>query len=266
MHWWNYFFKSVRNIACEDYRCIRVKKGKKEKSDACKKGEKTLERYFDDAWEIDALRTLRFVFYLRDCRKGKGEKKLFRALVRHMRESGKIDHLKVNLQLIPEYGSWKDIPLCFLGTKLESLSIILMVDQLKRDKNTEHPSLCAKYVPSEGGAMDRKHKVAKKIAEQLNVSLTGYRKEYLVPLRKKLQIVEREMCANEWDNINYEHVPSIASMKYQKAFRTHDEHRYQQYLNDVKTGKKKLNTSPTSKTTKVTFINFAILIILLKCL
>lgn len=241
------FFKSVRNMPCTDYRCITVKKSKKEKtSDRGRNtvhGEKTLEEYFDAAWASDPLRTLKFLFYLRDCRGGKGERKLFRALVRHMRETGREDHLLANLKHIPFFGSWKDISVCFFGTPLEEMAIGLIADQLRLDQNAEHPSLCAKYAPSEGGAIDKAHQAATKVSNNLGVNLTRYRKRFLVPLRAQLNIVEREMCAREWESIEYEKVPSLAGSHYKKAFTRHDEDRYTEYLGSVQRGEKKMNTS-----------------------
>ena len=238
------FFKSVRNIPCTDYRCIKVKKGKNEIEDSSVSDEsKTLEHYFNLAWDSDPLRTLKFVFYLRDCRGGKGEKKLFRALVRHMRERGLSHHLEANLNLIPFYGSWKDVPICFFGTALEEQAITLIADQLRKDISTERPSLCAKYAPSEGGAIDKKHHAAYKIASKLGATPTRYRKHYLVPLRSKLNIVERDMCSNNWSEIEYEKVASIAGSRYKAAFNCHDEQRYKEYLAGVQRGEKKMNTS-----------------------
>lgn len=245
------FFKSVRGMACTDYQAVQPKK----KTVPPKKIEnlnKSLEEYFDEAWETDAENALKFVFYLRDCRMnkkgidsigGKGEKQLFRALIRHLRETGRGEHILANLQHIPFYGSWKDILMCFVGTEFEEVALELMAKQLKQDIGSERPSLCAKYAPSEGGAFDRQYGLAGKLAKHLHTSLTGYRKNYLVPLRKRLNIVEQAMCAKQWETINYETVPSIAGKNYKKAFRRNDETRYSKYLESVTKGEKKMNTS-----------------------
>jgi hypothetical protein len=34
-------------------------------------------------------------------------------------------------------------------------------------------------------------------------------------------VVETQMCANDWDNINFSHVPSVAARNYKKAFNRH---------------------------------------------
>lgn len=240
------FFKSVRDIKCTDYRSIPVKESKKKLHGNNPPGSRTLEQYFDAAWEQDQLLTLKFVFYLRDCREGKGERKLFRALIRHLRESGRIQHLAKNLQHIPTFGTWKDLSLCFFGTELEDEVVSLIAEQLKKDKNQSADlpvSLCGKFAPREKGPFDRTHKAATKIAKALGVSLTGYRKQYLTPLKARLRLVERDMCAKEFEKIDYSHVPSIAGSNYSDAFKKHDAKRYAAYLESVKKGEGKMNTS-----------------------
>lgn len=243
------FFKSVRDITCTDYRSIPVKDSKKHKQGSSPlnpEGTRTLEQYFDAAWEADALRTLKFVFYLRDCREGKGERKLFRALIRHLRESDRTEHLAKNLSHIPFFGTWKDLSLCFFGTALEGQAVSLIAVQLQQDKDTgdgKAVSLCGKFAPREKGPFDRQHQAAAKIAKALGVSLPRYRKQYLTPLKAKLRLVERDMCAKAFEKIDYSHVPSIAGSNYAEAFKKHDGERYSAYLESVKKGESKMNTS-----------------------
>jgi len=201
-----------------------------------------LEDYFWAAWDENPLLAMKFVFYLRDCRGGKGEKKLFRALIRALRESIYDVAVLRNMNAIPEYGSWKDIVTCFFGTHFESQAVELIAKQLTEDFKSETPSLCAKYAPSEGGAVDRKHGAASKVARQMSLTPREYRK-MLSGLRAKLNIVEREMCAKKWETIDYEKVASIAGSRYKDAFSKHDSERYLKFLSDVKSGKAKMNTS-----------------------
>lgn len=250
------FFKSVRDIPCTDYQAVPVKKGTKKgaKGDlytkvrhvrtvrTSDKGPKTLEDYFWNAWDANPVLTLKFVFYLRDCRGGKGEKKLFRALIRALRDSIHCDTVVHNMDKIPTYGSWKDIVTCFFGTWLEDKAIKLIAKQLVADRESETPSLCAKYAPSEGGAVDRKYKAAFKIAKHMGLTPREYRK-LLAGLRAKLNVVERDMCAKKWDSIEYQKVPSIAGSRYKDAFVRHDSERYAKFLTDVKSGKAKMNTA-----------------------
>ena len=70
-----------------------------------------------------------------------------------------------------------------------------------------------------------------------------FRKNYLTPLRNKIDIVETKMCKTDWKNINYENVPSIATKKYKNAFMKNDEERYMHYLNNVSKGIQKINVT-----------------------
>ncbi len=51
------------------------------------------------------------------------------------------------------------------------------------------------------------------------------------------------MSAREWEAINYETIPSQAHRKHVDAFKRHDETRYNEYLEEVKKGEKKIKTS-----------------------
>ena len=46
------------------------------------------------------------------------------------------------------------------------------------------------------------------------------------------------MCANEWGDMKYTRVPSVCMKRNKKHFEKHDKGRYEQYLEDVKAGKK----------------------------
>jgi hypothetical protein len=70
-----------------------------------------------------------------------------------------------------------------------------------------------------------------------------YRKEYLVPLRTHIDIVEKKLCEQKWGDINYENVPAVASKNLKNTFIKHDEERYKQYLEDVRNNKKKINVT-----------------------
>lgn len=73
-------------------------------------------------------------------------------------------------------------------------------------------SLCAKWLP-------RKGVIAHDLRAYLNYSPKFYRKR-LVELTN---VVETQMCQNNWDEINFNHVPSVASSRYKKAFYRHTE-------------------------------------------
>ncbi|KAJ4825697.1 hypothetical protein Tsubulata_001190 [Turnera subulata] len=66
------------------------------------------------------------------------------------------------------------------------------------------------------------------------------RKQVLVPLHKVLEIPEVYMCANKWESIPYNRVPSVAMKNYKPLFLDHDPERFNGYLEDVKKGDDKI--------------------------
>lgn len=87
---------------------------------------------------------------------------------------------------------------------------------------------------------NREH--AKALCKVWGVSQKEYRK--LI----KVDTTERKLTENRTEEINFEHVPSLAMLKYFKRFTngedTHE--RFTQYLEDVENGKAKLNISTTT--------------------
>jgi len=105
------------------------------------------------------------------------------------------------LKKIPELGRWDDI-FVFTDPDVKKAAYTMLGDAL-REKN----GLAAKWTP-------RKGEVAREIREFFGMSPKFYRKS-LVALTK---VVETQMCAKDWDNINFSHVPSVAASRYKKAF------------------------------------------------
>ena len=63
----------------------------------------------------------------------------------------------------------------------------------------------------------------------LHLNAREYRKT-LSRLREYLAVVDRKASLNQWNDINYNHVPSKANLKYRQAFLKHDEERRKAYL------------------------------------
>uniref|UniRef100_A0A7S4HV64 TROVE domain-containing protein n=1 Tax=Vannella robusta TaxID=1487602 RepID=A0A7S4HV64_9EUKA len=215
--------------------------------------EENLVPLLDAAWAESPEATLRIIFQTRDCRGGKGEKKIFYQALRWLHSKSPAVVSK-NLTHIPFFGTWKDLlAVCSTIPEIEGEVIDLFVERLKDDKrilevsesnkDEEVVSLCAKWAPTEKHSYDAKQKLAKKIAAKLCGSknaMKEYRTGYLVPLRNRLRITERFMCANEWDNIPYSTVPSRCMNRNKFAFVKHDEDRFQKYLLAAMSGKAKL--------------------------
>ena len=158
---------------------------------------------FVGAYTEDRELALRIALWARDARGGAGERELFRSILRHL-EKTDVDAAMALLKRVPELGRWDDI-FVFETDLLKKAAYAMLGDAL-REKN----GLAAKWTP-------RKGEVAREIREFFGMSPKFYRKS-LVALTK---VVETQMCANDWDNINFSHVPSVASTRYKKAFNRH---------------------------------------------
>ena len=62
-------------------------------------------------------------------------------------------------------------------------------------------------------------------------------------MRAYINVLERKMSDNEWKDIKYQAVPSKAMNVYRKAFYKHDSEGFVKYLEDVKSGRKKINSA-----------------------
>jgi hypothetical protein len=169
-------------------------------------------RVFSLAFSEDPISALRILFWARDIRGGAGERRVFRVCLDHLSKSNK-DAIIRNIHHIPEYGRWDDL-LVFFGTDIQDEAAKLIVEALD-SKN----GLCAKWMP-------RKGRIANELRKFMNMTPKDYRKT-LVSLTK---VVEQEMCAGKWNEINYSQVPSVAAARYQNAFYTRDLERYREYI------------------------------------
>jgi hypothetical protein len=154
---------------------------------------------------------LRVAAWLRDARGGAGERKLFRDILVYL-EKNDPEAAKALLKKVPELGRWDDI-FVFNSKELKSEAFTMLGDAL-RAKN----GLAAKWTPRQGP-------IAVEIREFFGMSPKFYRKS-LVEMTK---VVEQNMCANEWDGINFSHVPSVAAARYKKAFNRHTD-KYAEYV------------------------------------
>jgi hypothetical protein len=146
---------------------------------------------------------LRIAQWARDVRGGAGERQLFRDILVHLEKTDP-DAALALLRKVPEVGRWDDI-FVFTNPDLKSAAYTMLGDALR-----ERNGLAAKWTP-------RKGQVAAEVRSFFGMTPKQYRKS-LVALTK---VVETQMCAGDWDNINFSHVPSVASRNYKKAFNRH---------------------------------------------
>jgi hypothetical protein len=178
-----------------------------------------IENLFQKALAEDPLTALKLMFWSRDVRGGAGERKFFRVCLAYL-EKYYLGYLKKNAHLIPEYGRWDDV---FVVNKETYMPLVKEALEAKN-------GLVAKW-------MDRKGPIANEIRKALGLTPKDYRK-MVVNLSTT---VEQLMCSKHFEDINYEHVPSVAMNKYRKAFFKNDEGRFTDYIKDVKSGVSKMN-------------------------
>ena len=158
---------------------------------------------FTAAFVEDKEIALRIAAWSRDARGGAGERQIFRDILKHL-EATDTDAAVALMRKAPEVGRWDDL-LVVESSALKQVAFGMIQEALNADNG-----LCAKWMP-------RKGDIAVELRNFLGWSPKFYRKR-LVELTK---VVEQNMCANAWDEINFSHVPSVASARYKKAFNRH---------------------------------------------
>ncbi|GJN19167.1 hypothetical protein PR202_gb06410 [Eleusine coracana subsp. coracana] len=120
---------------------------------------------------------------------------------------------------------------------------------------TRDLSLAAKWCPSLDSSYDRSTLLCEAVARRLfpksefeDIPDAHYayrarerlRKAALVPLRRALKLPEVFISGRAWGDVSYTRVASVAMKNYRDLFLKHDGDRFNAYLADVKSGKKKI--------------------------
>ena len=199
---------------------------------------------------IDFITKFKYIFYVRDILQGMGERRTGRLLLKSMALKYPESTMAI-LHLIPVYGRWDDI-LCLYGihtyidraiTDFVKQTLIADCENAKAGKST---TLLAKWLPSVNSHCKETARNGHAMAMRLGLSDRDYRKT-LSALREYLNIVECNMSAKNYAKIDYSKVPSLAALKYKKAFMRNDMDRYQKYLDALTAGDKsvKVNAATT---------------------
>lgn len=197
---------------------------------------------FKNAFEEDETLALKCLFYIRDCRGGQGERRFFRVCMRWLAENHP-ERAAALAEYVPEYGRYDDWFKIYFGTPVEGQVIKMMKSQLSTDmfckKNAV--SLLAKWMPSENASSKETIRMAKEIRIAFGISAKEYR-QMLSKLRAKINVLERLMSANRWDEIEFDKIPSKAGLVYKNAFARRDiiAKKYERFAKDKTT---KVNAS-----------------------
>ena len=200
-------------------------------------------RLFITSYEEDPLYTMKWLMYARHIKLGLGERDVFRMMLTKIGDL----HPKMALQFIVgtelwNYGRWDDVLRIFFDTTSGILHDglgELIANQFRRDVMGcglgDSISLLAKWMPSNNTSSKQKRSEAAILQSLLHLNAREYRKT-LSRLREHLAVVDRKASLNQWNDINYNHVPSKANLKYRNAFLKHDEERRKAYLASLQKG------------------------------
>ena len=200
-------------------------------------------RLFITSYEEDPLYTMKWLMYVRHIKIGLGERDVFRMILTKIGDL----HPEMALQFIIgcelwNYGRWDDVLRIFFDTTSGILHDglgALIANQFRRDVIAcglgDSISLLAKWMPSNNTSSKQKRSEAVILQSLLHLSAREYRKT-LSKLREHLAVVDRKASLNQWNDINYNHVPSKANLKYRNAFLKHDEERRKAYLTSLQKG------------------------------
>jgi hypothetical protein len=187
--------------------------------------EEEINQLFLKAFMEDSNVAMKILFWARDIRGGAGERRVFKTILKDVAKASpkSISH---NIKYVPEYGRWDDL-LCLVDTPLENTALTLIADALNKGN-----ALCAKWMP-------RKGYLAAKVRDFMGLTHKDYRK-MLVAATK---VVETKMCNKDWENIEYDKVPSLAMSRYTRAFAINGGLNWIKYCDDLRMGKTKVNAN-----------------------
>ena len=178
---------------------------------------------FVSAYVEDRELALRITQWMRDVRGGAGERQLFRDVLMFV-AAYDIDATRALMHKTPEIGRWDDLLVIEGPLKQEAFA---MIAQALRDGNR----LCAKWMPRQGAK-----------AAELHAFMGWTPKQWRKTLVSLTNVVEQQMCANEWDAIVFDQVPSLASARYRTAFNRHTP-KFAEYVQKLATGEATVNAN-----------------------
>ena len=189
---------------------------------------------FRKAFAENPVYALKCLFYIRDVRGGQGERRFFRVVMKDL-AMNEVDVARRNLIHVPEFGRWDDL-YTFIGTPLQNDALQIMKDQLALDVECKTPSLLAKWLKSENTSSAESRRLGNITRQYLEMNHKQYRKTLSI-LRERINVLERLMSENRWDEIEFDKIPSKAGMKYKNAFARRDviKAKYEAFAKDTST-------------------------------
>ena len=188
---------------------------------------------FKNAYQENPEYALKCLFYTRSVRDGQGERRYFKVVYKWLAYYDSDAALR-NMKYIPEHGRWDDL-FCLFDTPLEADMKKFVTEQLALDVQCNTPSLLAKWMPSINAGKSSRV-MAQRFISHLKWTNKQYRKVLSI-LRERINVLERLMSANRWDEIEFDKIPSKAGFKYRNAFARRDiiKAKYESFIKDANT-------------------------------
>ena len=189
---------------------------------------------FKNAYEENPVYALKCLFYIRDIRGGQGERRFFRVCMNWLAKNHP-EAAERNMKYIAEYGRWDDL-YTFIDTPLSVEALEIIKKQFMLDLSCKTPSLLAKWLKSENASSKETKRLAEITRQYFGLSHREYRKALSI-LRARINVLERLMSQNKWDEIEFDKIPSKAGLIYKNAFARRDilKERYQAFAKDKTT-------------------------------
>lgn len=171
--------------------------------------------HFMAALAEDENLAIRTLLWARDIRGGAGERQTFRSLLAKLEAynpalAGRI------MYKVPFLGRWDD-----LFAYADPINRCAAYDMIRAALNAGD-GLCAKWMPRKGA-------IAAALTRHFGMTPKQYRKT-IVGLTN---VVETQMCAKQWNEIDFSKIPSLASARYQKAFGRNASEAYSAYIREL---------------------------------
>jgi len=218
-----------------------------------------IRKYLKECVNYSVDDTFKLLFQLRDREKeGKGERSAFLTSFNFLLMNSDVtrDRCLANLENVPYYGRWKDLFDIYSANQLddtlrdeildytaEQLETDLANSQSDKDEIRRSVSLCAKWIPSEGHGVDKKCGFTSHLAKYMQLTKGELRKRYITPLRQHINVTERLICSQRFEEIDYKTVPGGCMKKERKTFRKHDPYRFALYERSLVSGRVKAKTT-----------------------
>jgi hypothetical protein len=180
---------------------------------------------FEAAYSENPILALRIALWARDVRGGAGERKVFRDILNYL-EIAYPGTLMTIMHKIPEIGRWDD--LLVLKTDRAYAVAVDMIRQALSDSNF----LCGKWMPRKGDD-----------AIRLRKALGFTPKQYRKTLVNLTNVVETQMCAKQWSEIDFSKIPSLAAARYKNAFLKNTKETFEAYMAKLVSGDKSVKVN-----------------------